>query len=414
MSEHTQTYTPNDNVIIKNNAVDKIPLVAKGTIKSDFINSHPLTVDVNPMHVDRIMLGPELTATINNKINESVKREIENMNIDIDQNNKNNKNNEDQISFNLTVCDNIKTLYSKQKENLNQIDDVMNTQYKLFSEILELSKKISNQSADLNSAMIVIDSLSNELKSKTKNIDHLETMIKNQQTEIEKKNVEFELVNTKLEKLEKALQLLLQNNTIATAPITTPIATPNTINNITANCVPITASTTSIASATSTTNVQTQNTPNTLNTQFGCCQKNKSEKVITISPKSNISDSKFLDRMQRANTQKISVELMYITNDTVTCQVIGTTGNLYVVNLNGIPSCTCLDYEKNYNKCKHILYVLHKLLKLDNLNRSSIPKNEILTAIKNEKINKKIAVIESTTPSMQQYKSFYNANKPIN
>ncbi|OJD35079.1 ring finger domain protein [Diplodia corticola] len=42
--------------------------------------------------------------------------------------------------------------------------------------------------------------------------------------------------------------------------------------------------------------------------------------------------------------------------------IAGTTGNIYVVNISLIPSCTCPHAEKG-NQCKHIAYVLIRVLK---------------------------------------------------
>ncbi|MCO5575470.1 hypothetical protein L7F22_029271 [Adiantum nelumboides] len=43
--------------------------------------------------------------------------------------------------------------------------------------------------------------------------------------------------------------------------------------------------------------------------------------------------------------------------------VLGATGNVYTVKLSLLPSCTCPDHEKG-NVCKHILFVMLRVLKL--------------------------------------------------
>ncbi|MCJ1298910.1 hypothetical protein MMC08_001701 [Hypocenomyce scalaris] len=45
-----------------------------------------------------------------------------------------------------------------------------------------------------------------------------------------------------------------------------------------------------------------------------------------------------------------------------TIEMAGTTGNIYSININQLPSCTCPDNQKG-NQCKHIVYVLHNVLK---------------------------------------------------
>ncbi|KAL9004521.1 MAG: hypothetical protein Q9188_002678 [Gyalolechia gomerana] len=45
-----------------------------------------------------------------------------------------------------------------------------------------------------------------------------------------------------------------------------------------------------------------------------------------------------------------------------TVEMAGTTGNIYSITIGLVPSCTCPDYSKG-NQCKHIVYVLHNVLK---------------------------------------------------
>ncbi|OAX78919.1 hypothetical protein ACJ72_06768 [Emergomyces africanus] len=44
-------------------------------------------------------------------------------------------------------------------------------------------------------------------------------------------------------------------------------------------------------------------------------------------------------------------------------QIVGSTGNLYEVEIGLVPWCTCPDSRKG-NQCKHIIYVLHNVLKV--------------------------------------------------
>ncbi|KAG8527989.1 uncharacterized protein KY384_006905 [Bacidia gigantensis] len=74
----------------------------------------------------------------------------------------------------------------------------------------------------------------------------------------------------------------------------------------------------------------------------------------------------YLDRLNRAQTQRMFVidRLSSGTADVPeqTIQVAGTTGNIYSVHIAHEPSCTCPDHLKG-NQCKHIVYVLHNVLK---------------------------------------------------
>ncbi|KAI4129207.1 MAG: hypothetical protein LQ338_002366 [Usnochroma carphineum] len=45
-----------------------------------------------------------------------------------------------------------------------------------------------------------------------------------------------------------------------------------------------------------------------------------------------------------------------------TVEMVGTTGNIYHVTVSQEPHCTCPDNRKG-NQCKHIVYVLHNVLK---------------------------------------------------
>ncbi|CAF3786003.1 unnamed protein product [Rotaria sp. Silwood1] len=45
-------------------------------------------------------------------------------------------------------------------------------------------------------------------------------------------------------------------------------------------------------------------------------------------------------------------------------RVFGQTGNVYTVTISNLPSCTCPDHVNGY-LCKHIFFVLHRVLKVD-------------------------------------------------
>ena len=45
-------------------------------------------------------------------------------------------------------------------------------------------------------------------------------------------------------------------------------------------------------------------------------------------------------------------------NPEETIEMAGTTGNIYSITINQLPSCTCPDNRKG-NQCKHIVYVGH-------------------------------------------------------
>ncbi|MDI1487209.1 MAG: hypothetical protein OHK93_006478 [Ramalina farinacea] len=72
------------------------------------------------------------------------------------------------------------------------------------------------------------------------------------------------------------------------------------------------------------------------------------------------------ERLHRAQTQRMFVidRISTGTDDSPeeTIEMAGTTGNVYRVTVNNMPRCTCPDSAKG-NQCKHIVYVLHNVLK---------------------------------------------------
>ncbi|MCJ1336831.1 hypothetical protein MMC09_002109 [Bachmanniomyces sp. S44760] len=74
----------------------------------------------------------------------------------------------------------------------------------------------------------------------------------------------------------------------------------------------------------------------------------------------------YLQKLERALGQRMFV-IDRVHNGTdvdpeETVELAGSTGNCYIIKINREPSCTCPDYGKG-NQCKHIIYVLHHVLK---------------------------------------------------
>lgn len=63
-------------------------------------------------------------------------------------------------------------------------------------------------------------------------------------------------------------------------------------------------------------------------------------------------------RLQRALQQRLFV----IEQDELNFQISGSTGNIYSCKIRANPKCSCPDGYRN-NRCKHILYILVKVLK---------------------------------------------------
>lgn len=71
-------------------------------------------------------------------------------------------------------------------------------------------------------------------------------------------------------------------------------------------------------------------------------------------------------RKQRGVTQKLFlIETLQIKDETSREYIImGSTGNVYNVNITHNPTCTCPDYITRGNRCKHIFFVLVRIMKV--------------------------------------------------
>jgi hypothetical protein len=77
------------------------------------------------------------------------------------------------------------------------------------------------------------------------------------------------------------------------------------------------------------------------------------------------SPAKLCERILRARTQRLYlISKEKINEGTYKLTVLGSTGNVYEVTLGHVPSCTCPDYQRKQDLCKHILFVSLKVLGL--------------------------------------------------
>jgi hypothetical protein len=73
------------------------------------------------------------------------------------------------------------------------------------------------------------------------------------------------------------------------------------------------------------------------------------------------------DRLYRALQQRLYlVHASPIDNHGRSCEllVLGSTGNVYQVQLCERPTCNCPDFYKHHDLCKHLMFVMHKVLGL--------------------------------------------------
>lgn len=63
--------------------------------------------------------------------------------------------------------------------------------------------------------------------------------------------------------------------------------------------------------------------------------------------------------------------------------VMGSTGNVYTVTIKSTPECTCPDYKLRQNRCKHIYFILLRVMKTDNEDEDEYTTEELLEMYSN-------------------------------
>ena len=62
---------------------------------------------------------------------------------------------------------------------------------------------------------------------------------------------------------------------------------------------------------------------------------------------------------------------------------MGSTGNVYNVNISNSPTCTCPDHVTRHNRCKHIYFVLLRIMKANNCDQEIYTNEEIQIFVNN-------------------------------
>lgn len=90
-------------------------------------------------------------------------------------------------------------------------------------------------------------------------------------------------------------------------------------------------------------------------------------------------------RKQRCETQKIFLLEAIQPNADLsrTYMVCGSTGNIYQVTIAENPSCTCPDNSKNNNRCKHIYFILMKVMKTEDEDESQYSPEDLQVMFNN-------------------------------
>lgn len=64
-------------------------------------------------------------------------------------------------------------------------------------------------------------------------------------------------------------------------------------------------------------------------------------------------------------------------------KIMGHSGNVYTVTISKHPKCTCPDFFLRRNRCKHIFFVLMRIMNIDNYTDSSYTNDELLEMFNN-------------------------------
>lgn len=89
-------------------------------------------------------------------------------------------------------------------------------------------------------------------------------------------------------------------------------------------------------------------------------------------------------RKSRGKTQKIFLVSCHNNKEYERCyDVMGTTGNVYTVKIKNVPECTCPDHQTRNSRCKHIYFVLLRIMKLADAGENNYSNEELLEMFQN-------------------------------
>lgn len=91
----------------------------------------------------------------------------------------------------------------------------------------------------------------------------------------------------------------------------------------------------------------------------------------------NANDAEFKQRKQRGRTEPIYLINTHSTDSSNNdlfrkYDVMGKSGNLYTVNISNTCNCSCPDYIIRRNRCKHIFFILNKVMKVTDDDENTI------------------------------------------
>ncbi len=89
--------------------------------------------------------------------------------------------------------------------------------------------------------------------------------------------------------------------------------------------------------------------------------------------------------------------------------VMGSSGNVYEVKINDKPSCTCPDHTSRNNRCKHIYFVLIRIMHV----KKGDEDKDIYTKQNLKKMFKSIPKITNNLLINKQFKDRYDSQKRV-
>ena len=89
-------------------------------------------------------------------------------------------------------------------------------------------------------------------------------------------------------------------------------------------------------------------------------------------------------RKNRGLTQKLFIIESKSDYDYV---IMGSTGNVYDVTISNIPTCTCPDFTTRGNRCKHIYFIMMKIMKVINDEQEEYSDDDIAQMVLNKNLN---------------------------
>jgi hypothetical protein len=115
------------------------------------------------------------------------------------------------------------------------------------------------------------------------------------------------------------------------------------------------------------------------------------------------------DRKNRGKTQKLYLIESYPSTSNFEREyaVMGSTGNVYLVKIKSVPTCTCPDYLERLKRCKHIYFILIRVMGIqdDETDKDNYISGELTNMFSN------ISPVTNNLVADHKYIDIYEKNK---